>query len=55
MLVYFKKAAGGLFGNTAVYKLVELWDKKKWLPRSVCSKRAIKIPFLTLLSKEVLL
>lgn len=28
MLVYFKKAAGGLFGNTAVYKLVELWDKK---------------------------
>lgn len=34
MLVYFKKAAGGLFGNTAVYKLVELWDKKSWLPRS---------------------
>lgn len=39
MLVYFKKAAGGLFGNTAVYKLVELWDK------SVCSKWAIKNTF----------
>lgn len=45
MLVYFKKAAGGLFGNTAVYKLVELWDKKSWLPKSVCSKRAIKNTF----------